>query len=1791
MKVMYTQACTVAFRSVVTLCLIMLASVVAWGGNSPRCNLNSCKGEAHNIYVRGWAFDPDAPDWQLTLQVYVYTDPYGQDLYTSKKLYTEYDRSDIVNQYNLPSDSKPGFEGLIPIKDPGTYYVQVYALDMDEYGDPGSDPSPMLNSPYSKVTVKNFTTISSAADWNTFVTIIKTGGEDFSGKTVTLTADIPTAEEIAAGTTAVTTMTSENKAFCGTFDGAGHTINVDISDSGVGATGLFSNVKGATIKDLTVTGSINNNCTYAGGLVGTANGATIQNCTLAATITSSGDEVGAFVGGYRQTDGPLTLENCVFSGAIHIRDYSSRSGKAAGLVSVWGNASLNISNCLVKGTFTSERSGSQFYPIAFKSADAVVTANVDGAYYLSTLPATVTGSEAVPCAEGLAVSATATGKYDRAVVAADASTYYAVSPSYFFVENGISSAEDWVDFAALVNGGVGSFEGKTVKLYADINVSTMVGLNGHPFCGTFDGQGNTLNVNISGTGATAPFASINGATIKDLTVTGSVSGGNHSSGLVAACGADYPNVISGCTVNANVSGAAYLGGIVGHGGSGTLTIKDCVYGGTVSGFSSYAGGLLGWCDALTLTIDNCLMKGSMTPASGGKYHPTACKNGGSTVVATIAKTYYLNTAMPTASGNVLIPDDPSRAVSATCIAGQWSIEVTAVDGKTYYKQLMIDLYNEPTYFYGFESSLEDAGWTVIDGSSGSIIRNTPINYEGSQIFTFNLYKWDKSQYLISPQIACSAAVKAEFHTYGYEPTLLQVGYSTTTNELNAFTWNPQTYLSEDSWLTNEITFPKGTKYIAFRVNPNHFVWVYIDAITITASHSPAPANLVVNAVTDETATLSWQAPDADKAITGYAYQYCKQGENWSTVIPVNGTSVTLNNLASNTDYNFRVKALYADGESSFLPTTFTTPLSFPYDIGFENGLDRWKMVNCYDKSGISTEASYNGEKCFFFYGTFNPQYLISPRLLDSEPIAVSFKYKDRRPDSGYDEIFYVGYSTTTDDINAFTWDGGTKYTRQPWTIYDNHFPAGTKYIAIKWGQSDYTPGTYIDNISIMEYSAYAKPVMTAYQNISETEVAYEWAKLDGATGYVYQYKKDNEDTWSPEVTVTTNNIHLTNLTPNTRYIFRVKALYGSYASNYISFSFQTDGLMVSLPYSDGFEDGMGCWRLANPDPYTRILTTDNAQEGNHCLYIHEGENDQSLESPHVPSGTYKKMTFYYKAVSSSFPAYFRVGYSNTNKGSFQMSWFSLVTADSGTWKRCNILNIPPEAEYIWICVSKEGSALYLDNFNIEAVGDITLTDNADNTATINNNDGELVNVTLQGRTLYKDGDWNTICLPFDKDNFVATPFVDAIVKELDEETSRLDNEGTLTLNFKDATSIKAGKPYLVRWQLADVLIKTAADWDAFAASVANGNTYEGKTIRLMNNISVSTMVGTEEYPFSGSFDGAGHTLNVTINAGTTTYAAPFRYINGATLKNITVTGNIVGGKHCAGLVGRIEGSGIDNYILLCDVRATINCRSTHCGGILGHAAHSKTDLAASRFGGSILGENLTNVGILWGWSDGDATGAVLYCLATGTYTDCDGVDLGRGADNVTVWGAGNYTTQDIGHMGDYTTATGNALVELLGQYWTMRGGVVVPVIETTSDVTTNPKFSAVTIDADASTSVAFAGGSFVGIYEPVNIYSAWDDNFYLGANNALKTPKSENYTLNAFRAYFHIGSSANVKSFVLNFDGDTENTTSISPRQLLPVADEVGRGDAWTDLNGRRLAGKPTRKGLYIHQGKKLVIQ
>ena len=106
-------------------------------------------------------------------------------------------------------------------------------------------------------------------------------------------------------------------------------------------------------------------------------------------------------------------------------------------------------------------------------------------------------------------------------------------------------------------------------------------------------------------------------------------------------------------------------------------------------------------------------------------------------------------------------------------------------------------------------------------------------------------------------------------------------------------------------------------------------------------------------------------------------------------------------------------------------------------------------------------------------------------------------------------------------------------------------------------------------------------------------------------------------------------------------------------------------------------------------------------------------------------------------------------------------------------------------------------------------------------------------VTLEGRTLYKDGNWNTLCLPFTVDNLSGTPLAGATVMELDVDDThdghKTGVEGnTLYLYFKEADGIEAGKPYIVKWT----------------------TTAEDITKPVFSNVTISSMTPTD-VPFTG----------------------------------------------------------------------------------------------------------------------------------------------------------------------------------------------------------------------------------------------------------------------------------------------------------------------------------------------------
>ena len=124
------------------------------------------------------------------------------------------------------------------------------------------------------------------------------------------------------------------------------------------------------------------------------------------------------------------------------------------------------------------------------------------------------------------------------------------------------------------------------------------------------------------------------------------------------------------------------------------------------------------------------------------------------------------------------------------------------------------------------------------------------------------------------------------------------------------------------------------------------------------------------------------------------------------------------------------------------------------------------------------------------------------------------------------------------------------------------------------------------------------------------------------------------------------------------------------------------------------------------------------------------------------------------------------------------------------------------------------------------------------------------------------------------------------------------------------------------------------------------------------------------------------------------------------------------------------------------------------------------------------------------------------------------------------------------------------------------------------------------ITVAAPTDVTFSGGKFCGTYDPTEIYDDEHTRYYLGAQNTLYYPTDEDFTVKAFRAYFQLTDpNINASAIVLNFgDGETTGIGSIDNGELRIDNDD------WYSLDGRRLNAKPTQRGIYIHNGKKVLV-
>ena len=220
------------------------------------------------------------------------------------------------------------------------------------------------------------------------------------------------------------------------------------------------------------------------------------------------------------------------------------------------------------------------------------------------------------------------------------------------------------------------------------------------------------------------------------------------------------------------------------------------------------------------------------------------------------------------------------------------------------------------------------------------------------------------------------------------------------------------------------------------------------------------------------------------------------------------------------------------------------------------------------------------------------------------------------------------------------------------------------------------------------------------------------------------------------------------------------------------------------------------------------------------------------------------------------------------------------------------------------------------------------------------------------------------------------------------------------------------------------LIGGTADWEEFCLLVEE---FPLANARMIADVEVvdNSMVGTSANPYAGIFDGQGHKLSVNY-AAFDNYCAPFRYISGATIKNLHTIGSISSSyRFLGGVAASTKGTNtIQNCWSSIDMVSSYNGDGTN-GGIAAYNENGTLNLDDCLFDGSMAGTSTYSWAGLVGWRAGAVN--LNNCLVAPVSVDINeysGATLVRNGATIT----NCYYSRTINNNVQGTEATAEQLV-------------------------------------------------------------------------------------------------------------------------------------------------------------------
>ena len=387
-----------------------------------------------------------------------------------------------------------------------------------------------------------------------------------------------------------------------------------------------------------------------------------------------------------------------------------------------------------------------------------------------------------------------------------------------------------------------------------------------------------------------------------------------------------------------------------------------------------------------------------------------------------------------------------------------------------------------------------------------------------------------------------------------------------------------------------------------------------------------------------------------------------------------------------------------------------------------------------------------------------------------------------------------------------------------------------------------------------------------------------------------------------------------------------------------------------------------------------------------------------------------------------------------------------------------------------------------------------------------------------------------------------------------EKVTLLETEGEV--NAEDNQLIAAmGKTLLTPLETIDAennfLIGSVEDWKEFATQVSKKPDLNAVMTADVDLGNEQTKIGT----YKGVFDGQGHTLTVHLTGGSD--IAPFVTISNAQIKNLHVDGTItITGMHGSGIASYVDGNSTIENCHSSVVITTSRSSDFDGGGFIGRVNSGyNVSFTNCLFDGQLLTTSSAySCGGFVGWTQSNTSVTLENCffnpsapVNVAVYTNSRTFVTGNTAGTIT----NCYYTSTFGEVQgtDATEMSPSNLATALGAGWEIKNDQVVPIMV-----------------ADE--------GDFI--------------NFYLNNSRFLRVESL--VVIPANRAYLRLPSSLVNDTKLVKIWWDDEEPSPIATA-ISETSQKKEQNEDWYSLDGRKLNGRPTEKGIYIRNGRKIIVK